>query len=305
VCHGHFGRGNASDALPHGSQSRGTQHEITTIALGVVENTCGSRACARGSFFARRPPRRKGTRLERNAFTLIELLVVISIIALLIGILLPALGKAREESWKIKCMTNLRGLGTSMQLYFNDSDGVLPWVDPIAGADENENSTDLFEVFAAYIDATPPRREIRGDETSPWIVQDPYSCPADKIALDDDNNDSRTAQETYGTSYAAPWSEIYVALELFGAIDTGNSDERIAAAERWKGQRAVSRAYDHYATRGEKLAVMLDFVEVHPAKSGKNALFWDSSVDIYPGDPPTEFVEDFIALTLKLCNFGG
>lgn len=232
--------------------------------------------------------------------------MVIAIIAMLIGILLPALGKAREEGWKVACMTNLRGLGTSMQLYFNDSDGVLPWIDPIAGADENENSTDLFEVFAAYIDATPPRREIRGDETSAWIVQDPYRCPADKAPLDDDSgNEPRTAYETYGTSYAAPWSELYTGLELFEAIDPDNPDENIAADERWKGQRAVSRAYDHYAARGEKLAVMYDFVEVHPAKSGKNALFWDSSVDIYPGDPPTEFVEDFLALTLKLCNFGG
>jgi len=238
------------------------------------------------------------------AFTLIELLVVISIIALLIGILLPALGKAREQGWSVKCLTNLRGLGTSMQLYFNDSDGVLPWIDPIAGADENENNIDLFEVFAAYIDAVQPRRETPGDETSAWVVQEPYRCPADRVPLDDDEGEPRAAHETYGTSYDGPWIRLYTALELFDAIDPDNEDPKVARAEKWKGQRAMSRAYDQYATRGVTLPVMLDFASVHPAKSGKNALYWDGSADIYPGDPPAEFLEEFLALILRLCNFG-
>ncbi|MEL6797672.1 MAG: type II secretion system protein, partial [Planctomycetota bacterium] len=61
----------------------------------------------------------------RRGFTLIELLVVIAVIALMIGILLPALGRARESGRALVCMTNMRQLATAQVLYANDNDGGL------------------------------------------------------------------------------------------------------------------------------------------------------------------------------------
>ncbi len=61
--------------------------------------------------------------LKNKAFTLIELLVVISIIALLIAILLPALGKARESAWSIQCLSQVKQMGVAQTAYNGDNNG--------------------------------------------------------------------------------------------------------------------------------------------------------------------------------------
>ena len=66
-------------------------------------------------------------RLGRRAFTLVELLVVIGIIALLIGILLPSLNKARQQASALACLANMRQLGVMTNLYAGTAKGSLPF----------------------------------------------------------------------------------------------------------------------------------------------------------------------------------
>jgi prepilin-type processing-associated H-X9-DG protein len=65
-------------------------------------------------------------RAPAEAFTLVELLVVIGIIALLVGILLPTLGRARENANQVKCMANMRQLGQALTIYIGEYKGSLP-----------------------------------------------------------------------------------------------------------------------------------------------------------------------------------
>lgn len=74
-----------------------------------------------------RPHRdRRGSLLKPAAFTLIELLVVISIISLLISILMPSLGRARDQAKGVHCLARLREFGTALATYETANNGAMP-----------------------------------------------------------------------------------------------------------------------------------------------------------------------------------
>ncbi|MCK4624759.1 MAG: type II secretion system protein, partial [Phycisphaerae bacterium] len=72
-----------------------------------------------GLIFRSSKPRRPAA--GRRGFTLVELLVVVAIIALLVSILLPSLGRAKEHTRTALCMSNLKGLGLSFAVYTTEN----------------------------------------------------------------------------------------------------------------------------------------------------------------------------------------
>ena len=101
---------------------------------------------------------------RHTAFSLVELLVVIAVIAILAGLLLPAMVRAKQKADQINCVSNLKQFGHALQMYLEDNNDFLPgplWSGMQASYKSDSTEEMLYYIGSAYLGAVPPE----GDES--------------------------------------------------------------------------------------------------------------------------------------------
>ncbi len=194
-------------------------------------------------------------RYSCRAFTLIELLVVIAVIAILTGLLLPALERSKAKAHNAACVSNLRQLGIATRLYAEDNQERLPSAEilPTQPIDPKNPLPRICDRLARYVGRTA------GTNTNSATV---FKCLADKKG--------RFTAE--GSSYE--WN-----IDLNGhRIDETRTDSAFLLLERGNPSAGITNFFLTFPPGATPLLLDYDDFHPRPPKPGKNVVFMDGRV---------------------------
>lgn len=177
--------------------------------------------------------------MNKRAFTLIELLVVIAIIAVLAGLLLPALQRARESALEAACKSGMRNMGLGMMMYSDEGDDWLLWA--YDGDYPNISGN-------GKIGTTNMNRKYWFNKLIDMYVPDPgvFNCPAEPVhpPYDDTTQTNHYRKMNYGLNMAS----LGLALKN-KAWDSSNNGKNLlphrrAELERFRGSNSLVMIVD-------------------------------------------------------------
>jgi prepilin-type N-terminal cleavage/methylation domain-containing protein len=163
-----------------------------------------------------------------TGFTLVELLVAISIIAMLTGILLPALGAARRNAYKTGCKQNLHGCAIAFRMYLDDNKNIMPTIGNMPSLHLNDDLP-INIVLAKYISG-PEALKCPADSQAKYFRKESSSYEYDDIIFDAGhglvsvfNHQNRKIEgkgithiNFSGESVLRPWAEIRILRDYSG-----------------------------------------------------------------------------------------
>jgi len=162
-----------------------------------------------------------GSQPPRRAFTLVELLVVIAVIAILAAILFPVFAQARDKARSAACMSNMKQLGTSIQMYVQDYDEQI-----FFRSTNNANSTRIHTATT-------------GNGLKWWNVLMPYirdknvfRCPSDTPNPSVDTNGLAIIPRSYAAS---------ASMEALSLAQVSRTVETIVITEAWSTNGSGSK----------------------------------------------------------------